>query len=175
MASSADLLLHPVRFRIVQALLGERELTTAQLGEALPDIATTTLYRHVAMLVDAGVLRVVHERRVRGSVERTYRLTVEAASVGTDDARTMSVEEHRQAFTTFVATVLGDFDRYLARDQIDLGADLVGYRQAALHLTDDEMREFLAEHRALLARWLEVPSAPDRTRRLITSIVMPAD
>jgi hypothetical protein len=34
--SSADLLLHPVRLRILQALLGGRDLTTSQLGELLP-------------------------------------------------------------------------------------------------------------------------------------------
>ncbi|GAA2395513.1 helix-turn-helix domain-containing protein [Dactylosporangium salmoneum] len=175
MGTSADLLLHPVRFRIVQALLGGRELTTAQLGEALPDVATTTLYRHVGLLVEAGILRVVQERRVRGSVERTYRLAVEAASVTPEEARTMSVDEHRQAFTTFVATVLGDFDRYLARGTIDLGADQVGYRQVALHLSDEETVAFLGELRALLVRWVEVQPGPDRTRRLLTSIVMPAD
>ncbi|MEV6926032.1 helix-turn-helix domain-containing protein [Dactylosporangium sp. NPDC051485] len=175
MGTSADLLLHPVRFRIVQALLGGRELTTAQLGEALPDVATTTLYRHVGLLVEAAILRVVQERRVRGSVERTYRLAVEAASVTPEEARTMSVDEHRQAFTTFVATVLGDFDRYLARGDVDLGADQVGYRQLALHLSDEEMAEFLGELRTLLGRWVEVPPGPDRTRRLLTSIVMPAD
>ncbi|WP_238007499.1 helix-turn-helix domain-containing protein [Dactylosporangium sp. AC04546] len=175
MAASADRLLHPVRFRIVQALLGERELTTAQLGEALPDVATTTLYRHVALLVEVGILHVVNERRVRGSVERTYRLKVDAASIDGAEARTMSAEEHRQAFTTFMAAVLGDFDRYLGRETVDLEADLVGYRQAALHLTDDEMRQFLGEYRELLTRWLAVPAGPDRIRRLFTTVVMPAD
>jgi DNA-binding transcriptional ArsR family regulator len=174
MVSSAELLLHPVRFRIVQALLGGLELTTAQLGEALPGVAATTLYRHVALLADAGVLQVARERRVRGIAERTYRLNVEAASVGPDDARTMTAEEHRQAFTTFVAALLGDFDRYLDRENADLGEDLVGYRQAALHLTDDEMRAFLDDYRAMLARWLGLPPAPGRTRRLIASVVMPA-
>jgi DNA-binding transcriptional ArsR family regulator len=175
MAGSADLVLHPVRFRIVQALLGGRELTTAGLGEALPDVAGTTLYRHVGRLVDAGILHVVRERRVRGTVERTYRLRVEAASVGPEEARTMSVEEHRQAFTTFVAAVLGDFDRYLSRERVDLGADGVGYRQAAVHLTDDELRRFTDEYGALLGRWLALPAAPERTRRLLTTILMPAE
>ena len=34
MVGSADLLLHPVRLRIVQAFLGERALTTTELIEA---------------------------------------------------------------------------------------------------------------------------------------------
>jgi hypothetical protein len=138
-------------------------------------VATTTLYRHMALLVDAGILRIVQERRVRGSVERTYRLSVEAASVTPEDARSMSADEHRRAFTTFVAAMLGDFDRYLARDRIDLGADRVGYRQLALQLTDEEMDAFMAEYRALLMRWLELPPRPEGTRRLLTTVVMPAE
>ena len=42
-ATSVELLLHPVRLRIVQAFLGDRELTTVQLGELLPDVSTATL------------------------------------------------------------------------------------------------------------------------------------
>jgi Helix-turn-helix domain len=68
--TSADLLLHPVRLRIVQAFLGDRALTTTALREELADIPPTSLYRHVARLVAAGVLMVVAERRVRGAVER---------------------------------------------------------------------------------------------------------
>ena len=44
---SAGLLLHPVRLRIVQAFLGGRRLTTAQLRTALPDVSPATLYRQV--------------------------------------------------------------------------------------------------------------------------------
>ena len=74
--ASADLLLHPVRLRIVQAFLGDRALTTSDLAAELADVPAASLYRHVARLVDAGVLAVVAERRVRGALERTYVLRV---------------------------------------------------------------------------------------------------
>jgi DNA-binding transcriptional ArsR family regulator len=173
--ASADLLLHPVRLRIVQAFLGDRELTTTQLGELLPEVSTATLYRHVATLLGGGVLDVVEEHKVRGASERTYRLRAPAASVGPDEAAEMSRDEHRQAFTTFVAGLLADFDRYLDRDAIDLGRDRVGYRQAALYATDEEVRELTDELRKALAPWLALPPAADRTRRLLTTILVPGD
>ena len=172
---SADLLLHPVRLRVVQALLGGRTRTTGQLRDDLPDVPPATLYRQVGLLADAGVLEVVDERRVRGAVERTYRLRESEAVVDADEAAAMSVDDHRKAFTVFVAGLLGDFDRYLGSGDVDLGRDLVGYRQAAFHLSDEEMVEMLQELGAVLAPRLAQAEAPGRRRRVLTTIVMPGD
>ena len=46
--SSADLLLHPIRLRIIQTFLGDRQLTTSQLRLEIADVAPATLYRQVA-------------------------------------------------------------------------------------------------------------------------------
>src|SRR5690606_38147985 len=78
---TVELVLHPVRLRIVQAFLGARRLTTAGLQRELADVTPATLYRHVGALHDGGVLEVVEERHVRGATERTYALRTEAASV----------------------------------------------------------------------------------------------
>ena len=43
--SSADLLLHPIRLRIIQTFLGDRQLTTAQLHTEIPTVAPATPYR----------------------------------------------------------------------------------------------------------------------------------
>jgi len=173
--ASADLLLHPVRLRIVQALLGDRAMTTTQLRELLPDVSTATLYRQVGVLLDGEVLEVVAEHRVRGASERTYRLRGETTVVGPEEAVTMSREEHRQGFTTFVATLLADFDRYLDRADVDLARDLVGYRQYALHLSDEELLELIRDLGEVLLPRLTLPEGDGRTRRLFTTVLMPAD
>lgn len=173
--TSADLLLHPVRLRVVQAFLGDRALTTGDLREELSDVAPTTLYRHVSRLVDAGVLSVVAERRVRGAVERTYVLRLSAASVGLDEIEAMTADDHRQAFMAYIAGLLGDFDRYLARGDVDLLRDQVAYRLAAMWLTDTEFAELRRELlRVLQPRLANLPAA-GRTRRLYASILLPGD
>ena len=50
--ATLDLLLHPVRLRILQALLDGHPSTTTQLRQRLPDIAPATMYRHVAVLAE---------------------------------------------------------------------------------------------------------------------------
>ena len=175
--ASADLLLHPVRLRIVQALLGHRALTTGELAAELPDVSTATLYRQVAVLAGAGVLEVVGERRARGAVERTYRLVLEAVSVGAEEAAAMDVEQHRRAFATFVAALLADFDRYLDRSggTPDLLRDGVGYRQAAMWLTDEEFGSLLDELRAAVASRMENGPAAGRRRRVLSTVLLPGE
>lgn len=171
---SADLLLHPVRLRIVQAFLGGRQLTTAELRTALGDVPPATLYRHVGTLIDAGVLEVAAERRVRGTVERTLTLHVERAEVSADALAAMTVEDHRAAFGVFVAGLLADFDRYLAAGPPDLVRDLVGYRQAGFYATDEELTEVIAAVQAALRPLAGAGPAPGRTRRLLSTVLMPA-
>ena len=173
--TTADLLLHPVRLRIVQAFLGDRALTTADLRAELPDVPPASLYRHVAMLVEAGVLSVVSERRVRGAVERTYVLRVAAASINLDEVETMSREDHRQAFMAFVAGLLGDFDRYLSRESIDPLRDGVGYRIAGLWLDDSEHAEFLRDLVRVVQPRLANAPKPGRRRRILGTVLLLGD
>jgi hypothetical protein len=178
--ASADLLLHPVRLRVVQAFLGDRTLTTADLRSELPDVPVATLYRHVGVLADAGVLAVVGERKVRGAAERTYRLDIAAASLGPGDAAAMTADDHRRAFTTFAAALMADFDRYVARSAPDGGApdlagDRVGYRQAAVWVTDEEFDAMAADLAEVVkARMANRPDGT-RRRRLVTTVHLPAD
>jgi DNA-binding transcriptional ArsR family regulator len=173
--ASAELLLHPVRLRIVQAFLGEGELTTADLRSRLTDVSPATLYRQVAALVAGGVLEVAAERRVRGAVERTYRLRPEKASVGAEEAARLGPEEHRGVFLTFVAGLLGDFDRYLARDDVDLARDQVGYRHAGFYATDEEVVALLTAVRDALRPLQQNRPGAGRTRRMLTTVLLPAD
>lgn len=173
--NSSELLLHPVRLRIVQAFLGDRALTTAQLAEELADVPTATLYRHVSLLTGAGVLTVVAERRVRGGVERTLSLQVEAARVGPDELATLTPEQHAAMFRAFVANLLGDFDRYLASGTADLIADGAGYSLSGLWLSDAEFAELAADlGRVYQARVGNTP-ADGRRLRMLASVVIPQD
>jgi len=173
--TSAEVLLHPVRLRIVQAFLGDRALTTTELRAELPDVPAASLYRHVARLVDAGVLGVVSERRVRGALERTYILRLAAANIGVGEFEKMTVEEHRQAFTAFVAGLLGDFDRYLARGDVDPIGDGVSYNLAAMWLDDAELSELRRDIARIFGPRLANAPGPGRKRRILGSVLLPGE
>lgn len=171
--ASADLLLHPVRLRIVQAFLGDRTLTTGELAAEMDDVPAGSLYRHVARLAQAGVLEVVAERRVRGAVERTYRLRVAAARMSPAEVAAMSAEDHAHAFMAYVAGMLADADRYLAAGQLDPARDGADYRVGALWLTDAEFADFFHDLAAVIQARAANPQVKGRRRRLLYGVVLP--
>jgi DNA-binding transcriptional ArsR family regulator len=172
--ATADLVLHPVRLRIIKAFLGDRALTTSQLAAELDDVPAGSLYRHVARLAQAGILQVVAERRVRGAVERTYTLRLLAAQVGPGDIANWTAEDHSRAFAAFVAGLLVDFDRYLAGGAPDLLRDRVSFGTAAMWLTDAEYADFLRDIQILLQPRLANAPTKSRRRRLLSSVLLPA-
>ena len=172
--ASADLLLHPVRLRIVKAFLGDRALTTSQLAGELDDVPAGSLYRHVARLTEAGVLQVVAERRVRGAIERTYTLRLFAAQIQPDEAAAMTLDEHAQAFMAYVAGLLADFDRYLASSPSDPVQDGADYRMAALWLTDAELTDLRRDLVRIFQPRLANAPGEGRRRRMIYNVVLPA-
>jgi DNA-binding transcriptional ArsR family regulator len=172
---TVDLLLHPVRLRVVHAMSGGRTLTTAQLCDLLPDVSKATVYRHVGLLAEGGLLEVDGEHRVRGAVERRYRLRAARAVIDAETAASVSVEDHRRVFALAMAVLLAEFNAYLDRDQADPAADLVGYRQHALWLSRDELAEMIGDLRDVIVPRMRNEPSPGRTRHLLSPIMFPAE
>jgi DNA-binding transcriptional ArsR family regulator len=169
-----DLLLHPVRLRVVHAMSGGRTHTTSDLCARLPDVPKTTLYRHVGLLAEGGVLEVADEQRVHGAVERHYRLRRDRAVIGADAAAAMSLDEHRRGFTAAMAALLAEFSAYLDRDGADPVADSVGYRQGTVWLSPGELTELIGAIGDALASRTGNEPAPDRSPHLMSMILFPA-
>lgn len=172
--STADLVLHPVRLRIVKAFLPDRALTTSELLAELADVPAGSLYRHVARLTEAGILQVVAERRVRGAVERTYTLRLLASQIGPAEVAEWSAEDHARAFAVFVAGLMADFDHYLDAGTPDVVRDGLSFGTAAMWLSDEEYRHLLRDIAVLLQPRLANVPAAGRRRRLVSSVLMPA-
>jgi DNA-binding transcriptional ArsR family regulator len=174
--SRPDLILHPVRLRLLAAL-ARRQLTARQLSELLPDIPQATLYHHLGKLTSSGLLRVVSERQVRGAVEKKYALDEESAVLRPADLQDITREDHLRYFTIFVAMVLGDFARYLQQgapeEPLNPYADGVSYSEGPLYLSDEEFTQAAAALRQALLPFISNEPAPNRRRRLLTTIVFP--
>lgn len=169
----ADVILHPVRMRLLVTLV-RRELTANELSELLPDVPQATLYHHLGILTRAGLLRVVSERPVRGTVEKRYALADEHVTLSPEEMAKISRDDHLRYFTIFVATLLSDYARYLRQDQpIDMFADGAGYREMPFYLSDEEFAQAVAAFNNALLPFFRLGPAPHRRRRLFATVVFP--
>lgn len=150
-------------------------MTTSELCARIPDVSKATLYRHIDLLATEGVLEVADERRVRGAVERRYRLRQDLAVIDDAAIKSLSPDDHRSGFATAMAILLAEFNAYLNRDHADPVNDLVGYRQHAIWLSRDELHELIGELRSAIAPRLANDSAPDRAQYLLSPILFPIE
>ncbi|MDZ7685343.1 MAG: helix-turn-helix domain-containing protein [Gammaproteobacteria bacterium] len=166
-----DLLLHPVRMRIVLSLAGE-QLTSKEIGSRLPDVSHATLYRHIRALADAGALQVIEERQRRGSVERTYALAIQEHM--NLDASFAAADEQAQLryFLTFVVSLLQDFALYL-RQPDGQGKEDFGFHSIVVNLSDQEFAQLSRQLNALFSRYLKNEPSNTRTPRSLSTIVIP--
>jgi DNA-binding transcriptional ArsR family regulator len=168
----ADLIIHPVRMRMIIAL-HYRKLTPKQLAAELKEIAPATLYHHLNLLTDAGITQVVEERLVHGTLrEKVYTLSDASTILSRDQIAGASKDELLQYFLVFVSKLIGDHARYLDLKESGHYAD-AGYQQHPLFLSDEEFVQFIQELKAVLLPWLKKEPAPGRRRHLLTTILFP--
>jgi hypothetical protein len=167
----ADLVLHPVRVSIVREFSDGRQLTSQEVAEALPDLPAATLYRHISLLVDGGVLRVAGMRRARGAPERVLELVSTAVLFSGQDFRKFTRAEMRRYFTAFMAALLDAGERYISSRGSK--GDELRYRFEVGHMSDEEFAEFLVDRDALFARVMARPPSPERRPRTIAVLVVP--
>jgi DNA-binding transcriptional ArsR family regulator len=172
--TKADLIIHPARLRIIQSFGGGRRLTAQELAALVPDIPRASLYRHLNLLLDGGVLAVVEERPARAIQERVYALVATATNLGPADYTATDAGDHLRYFSAFLELLRNDFTRYLRHGApVNLAVDGVAYYQMPLFLSDDEYEQFVATMQATLWPIIEQRPNPDRRKRLLSIIVMP--
>jgi DNA-binding transcriptional ArsR family regulator len=170
-----ELLLHPVRLRIVHALSGGRLCSANELCDHLPGVPRTSIYRHLGLLVEGGMLEIGDERRVRGAVERFYRLRTDRPVIAPEAGKAMTADDHRRGFAAAIAVLVAEFNAYLDRPGTDPFADSVSYRQGILWLSPDELDATLTSLREIMAPLAANDPGPGRRPYLISPIMFPGE
>ena len=150
--SKADLVVHPLRLRIITELAG-LELSPRQIAERMPEVSQATLYRQIRKLEQGGMLRVSDRRPVRGVEERFYALIPGATRLTREEFSSMSAEEHEQSYAILMGTISGQLSRYARQPDADLTRDGMTYFSSVLELTDEQARQFRLEMIALIERF----------------------
>lgn len=168
----AELLLHPVRMRIIQTMISG-EKTAYQIQECLPDVPPPTVYRQLQRLEKAGLIEVVSKKQVRGAVEKTFALVQNGAEITQEELARMTPDDHNRLFFTFMVNLLGDFEQYTAGHELDMAKDGAGFRQLSLYLTMEERLQLAKELANAANKYALNEPAKNRRRYTMASIFIP--
>ncbi|MGD9676957.1 MAG: helix-turn-helix domain-containing protein [Vulcanibacillus sp.] len=163
-----EIMLNPVRLRIIQELSTKQSMTTSDLCEKISDVPRTTMYRHINILLNNNILSVVSEKKIRGSLERTLALNIEEIS------KHNTIENASQKVFAFLMNKYTRFQEYFSGKNPDPAHDKIFYNNTVLMMDDNEFDQFLFELRGLLIKYnFEV--ANGRTARDISVISAPTE
>lgn len=171
----ADLILHPIRFRILETLIGE-SLTTSDIAGRLPDVPKSSIYRHLKLLLETGVIAIDETHPVRGVLERTYRLN-QPLRLSVEDMAGKTPEEHIQHFRTYVMTLVNGFSSFVRAaavdDQIDMVPQRAGYSEVFVFGTTAELDQVFAALNKALVQLADNPPGEGRHKHKFVVITHP--
>lgn len=168
----SNILLHPVRMRIIQALIGGGS-TAQQIGEALPEVPQATLYRHLNKLLLSGAIVVLEERQVRGTVEKVYGLGSGLDENVNAEMESAAKDDQFKFIFMFMMNLLGELERYIGQENINMKEDGLCFRQASVYATGEEYGAYARVCGEAMQKLLGNKPAPGRTLRTIASIAVP--
>lgn len=161
-----EVLMNPVRQRIFQYLLVHETGTVKEIKEALPDVPGASLYRHVKILADNGVLAVADENRIRGTVESVYKLNRSMLVLDDTDGSKIQM---------ILMGISAAFARYFAQEQPDPHRDMLTVSGCILTLTDREFTDFLTEIDGVMTKYMQKTAEDGRKVRQVALISSPVE
>ena len=140
---------NPAKSRLMIEIMRRGKVTAKYLAEKCVDIPQTTLYRYLKRMTDDGLLKIVGETPIRGTVEKTYALTFDPSdppSVLGQNSGAMYMQMFFQYFLTFAKI----FQDYCDTPGIDIKKDRSGLSLSHVYLTDEELEKVAADMAQIL-------------------------
>ncbi len=153
-----EVVFNPIRMRIIQVAEAGGNISASDICKKMPDVPRTTIYRHIKILIDNGILTVVAENKIRGSLERI--LALNTAEI----AKYNSLENATQNAFGFLMQQYAKFERYFNSENPNPRADRIFLGGAVLMLTDEEFDSFLNDLQQLFQKYSFEYSKKRKTR-----------
>lgn len=170
-----DCITNPVKCRLLLEIHSQGKTTAKHLADIYHDIPQATLYRHLKKMLSDGILQVVEETQIRGTVEKTYALAFHI----NDSMETMleknSGELYMQYFMQYLFGFAKQFQEYCQSPDINIKKDMTGFSLSPLYLSDEELTSLMTGLSQLISAVKNNKPKPERKLRTIGIIVSPAE
>lgn len=177
MVNKAEILMHPVRMKVSQALMRNKEqgLSSLEMVKLLKDIPQATLYRHIQVMLNAGVIRVAHEKKVRSVSEKYYTLNEEAARLDAEELKKLSSEQKLNYLSYYQLALMTQYQQYLmSLEENGSTDDRSTFSLLELKMADSEFDQFQQELNELVIKYYKKKTErPDLPTRTIAVTIIP--
>ncbi len=163
-----EIMLNPIRMRIIQELSKMESTTTSELCRKISDVPRTTMYRHIKILIENDILSVISEEKVRGSFEREIALNIPEIT------KHNTIENAATNALGFLMSIYGKLHNYFHGENPEPGKDKIFMNNTVLMMNDTEFDQFTEELRKLLLKY-SFELGKDRKARDISIISAPVE
>lgn len=146
-------------------------MTTKDLASELPDVSQPSLYRHIGLLIDAKLIRVVEEQPVRGSMLR--HLEVNTATDMRLDLKTLPVEVRIEYFARYLLLMLQVYSTTLREGRVPIETTPMPFLGVPINLEDAQLRELFGKVLEYIQANQDQMPGDDRMRYLVSFMAIP--
>ena len=166
---------NPVKCKLLLEIHSKGKATAKQLADIYTDIPQATLYRNLKKILSDGILQVVEETQVRGTVEKTYSLAHNLISDIETIVEKNSGELYMQYFMQYFIGFAKQFQEYCHSPNINIKKDMTGFSLSPLYLSDDELTSLIKNISQIISAVKSNEPNSERKLRTIGIIVSPAE
>jgi len=177
MSNKTEIIMHPVRMKICQALMRNKEhgLTPLEMIKLIKDVPQATLYRHIQIMVDSDIIRVIKEKKVKSVSEKYYVLNVEEARLDEDEWKEATIEEKLNYISSYQLLLMTQYQNYLNNlEEQNSQEDRATFSVVELKINDEHFLQFQNELHELMTRYYNATSKEiDSPIRTIAITIIP--
>jgi len=151
-----ETLMHPVRMKIYLALIGNQDkgLTPLEMLDILKDVPQATLYRHIQVLLEADIIHVIKEKKVKAVSEKYYALNKTEKVFGEKEWSEISKEEKLNYISYYQLVLLSKYQGYLDKlEDTNNQEDTSTFSVLELKLNKKQFSDFQNELNELMKKY----------------------
>ena len=170
-----ECLTHPIKCKLLLELYLAEKATAKQLAEIYTDIPQATLYRYLKRMTNDGILKIVEENQIRGTIEKTYGLAVDINPDTQEFVGENAGDAYMQMFMQYVFIFIKKFYEYCKTPNINIPEDQSGFSIAPIYATDEELKSVMEEYKKIIEPLYKNKPTPDRKSRTLGLIISPPE
>jgi DNA-binding transcriptional ArsR family regulator len=176
-SNKVEIIMHPVRMKICQALMRNKEngLTPREMVKIIKDVPQATLYRHIQVMVEAGIIHVINEKKVKSVSEKYFALNEEVARIDTEEWKKASYDEKLNYFASYQLLLMTQYQSFLKKlGEQDGQEDRSSFSVVELKLDEEHFIQFQHELNELMTKYYHSTSnEKDAQVRTIAVTIIP--